>query len=104
MPDLEIHEAEDWAALYSNGNLVATGHTVHEEALQMLGVTVVQDDAFMRGGNGTGRHGTPPVAKTLDEVHEYAKERLVRKARAQRLREQAADLVAEALTLDPGGR
>lgn len=104
MPELEIHEAGDWAALYSNGNLVATGHTVHEEALQMLGVKTIQDDAFLRGGTGSGRKGTPSVATTLDEVREYAAERNFRREQARQLREQAATLITEADALMRGHR
>jgi hypothetical protein len=103
MPDLEIHySGQDWAALYSGGALVANGHdhTVEEAALSMCDVKLVNDDAFLRGGNGTGRNGTPPIAATLDEVHEYADQRDTRLSQAAEMRAQAARLLADAETLE----
>jgi hypothetical protein len=99
MPDLEIHYADDWAALYVDGKLERVGDTYHaeERALNLCGVVLVQNNAFMRGQ--TAADG---VAKTLDEIRTYAADRDLRIARAQRLREQAADLVHKASQIEKG--
>jgi hypothetical protein len=93
IPDIEIHEASDWAALYVNGVLDTVGEEyVAREALDaLLGITVIQDDAFFRGG--TSRNG---VAPTLTDVATYRQERLDRLDRAAKLRAEAAALIAEA--------
>ena len=69
---IEIHEDEDWAAVYVDGNLVRVGdaYLADEWLRTHFGVKTVQDDAFMRGQ--TSREG---VAKTLDEVLDYARSR-----------------------------
>ena len=91
--NLQIHYAEQWAALYRDGELVTVGDTyvAEEQAFELLGVTRVHDDAFMRGQ--TSRGG---VAQTLDEVRDYANDRAANIARAAILREDAARLLAEA--------
>ena len=98
-PDLEVHEDEEWSALYVDGKLDRVGdHYLADERIrQLCGVRTVQDDAFMRGQSM--RDG---VAKTLDEVKAYARDRAGRKALARALREKAADLVAEASTIEKG--
>ena len=70
--NIEIHEDEDWAAVYVDGNLVRVGdaYLADEWLRTYFGVKTVQDDAFMRGQ--TSREG---VAKTLDEVLDYARSR-----------------------------
>lgn len=91
--DLEIHYEGEWAALYVNGNLEEVGDSYHaeERAFELLGVTTIQDDAFMRGQ--TQRSG---VANTLAEVEEYRVARRAALDLAASLREQAAVLLAEA--------
>ena len=93
---MEIHYAEEWAALYVDGKLKTVGdsYLAEEMALNLLGVKIVQDDAYMRGQNQ--RDG---VAKTLDEVHEYRVKRDAALARAAELRAQAAELEAQAAAL-----
>lgn len=98
---LELHRFSDWSALYVDGVLDSTGHDVSERTYELAGVVVVDgDDSFMRGGNGTGRRGTAPVARTLAEIEEYRTERDQRQRRADELRAQAIELVrqADALT------
>lgn len=95
--ELEIHYDEEWAALYKDGLLVRVGdaYRTEEEAFAILGVTIVQDNAFMRGqGKADG------VAKTLDEVHEYSEQRRLNQTRAADMREQAQCLLAEAVNLE----
>lgn len=96
--ELEIHyDDEDWAALYKDGQLVRAGDTyrTEEEAFALLGVTIVQDNAFMLGqGSAEG------VAKTLEEVHRYSEERRRNLARAADMRIQAQRLLAEASDLE----
>jgi hypothetical protein len=94
---LEIHYAEEWAALYQDGQLVRVGDTyaTEEKAFELLGVETVQDDAFMRGQNYS-----QGVAKTLEEVEEYRKQREEAKELAAEKRAQAARLLSEAAALE----
>lgn len=94
--DLEIHYADDWAALYKDGKLdrVGDSYLAEERVLELLGVTVVHDDAFMRGQSH--RDG---VAQTLDEVAEYERERDERKKLADEKFAEAERLYAEARAL-----
>jgi len=99
----EIHYAGEWAALYVGGRLVIVGDTyrTEEEALSLLGVRTVHDDAFMRGQ--TQRDG---VAATVGDIVTYRVERDRRQAEADRLRAEARRLLAEADVLGapgPGG-
>lgn len=96
-PKLEIHYADQWAALYVNGRLdrVGDSYLAEERAFELCGVKTVQDDAFMRGQ--TTREG---VAQTIDEVNEYRQQRDHARAEAARLREEAARLAAEADRLE----
>lgn len=91
--DIQFHHADDWTAVYLNGQLVRVGDTyLAEEWLHReVGVVDVFDDAFMRGQNS--RDG---VAQTLDEVASFATERDVKIARATALREEASRLLSEA--------
>lgn len=95
---LEIHYEDEWAALYVDGVLDHAGgyHSTQTRALVVLGVTIVQDSAFMRGQNR--RDG---VAPTLGAVAEYAARRDADKAEAARLATEADRLLAEAARLDP---
>lgn len=97
MPELEIHYEDEWAALYVDGKLdrVGDAYLAEERAFEILGVKIVQDDAFMRGQSQASG-----VAQTLDEVWKYASERAAAVARAAHLREQAAELIARAAELD----
>lgn len=96
-PKLEIHHAGEWAALYVDGKLDCVGdaYNTEERAFEVLGVRVVQDDAFMRGQDQ--RSG---VAPTLNAVHEYAGARFARQEEAARLRTQAAELITRANELE----
>ncbi len=97
MSEVEIHEADEWAAVYLDGKLQRVGdaYLADEWVRSHFGVTTVQDDAFMRGQ--TGRGG---VAQTLDEVEEYARQRAARRAEVDRLRAEAARLEDEARDLE----
>jgi hypothetical protein len=101
IPDMEVHEAEDWAALYVDGKLdrVGDAYLADERIREIVGVRTVQDDAFMRGQGG--RDG---VAQTVAEVEAYARERRERQERAAALRAEAARLEAEAAGLAGGAR
>lgn len=94
--ELEIHQAEEWAALYVDGKLdrVGDAYLADERALELCGVKVVQDNAFMRGQNQ--RSG---VAQTLTEVEEYADDRARRLTEAADLERQATELQARAVEL-----
>jgi hypothetical protein len=105
MPKLEIHRGEgEWSALYVDGKLDRVGdhYLAEERVMELSGVTIVQDDAFLRGGDGVDRGDGKTVAQTLDEVNAYAAERSERQARAKRLRERAADLVHKASLIEKG--
>jgi hypothetical protein len=94
--ELEIHRAEKCAALYVDGKLDRVGdvHLANERALELLGVYLVPDDAFMRGQAQLDR-----VAETLEEVQEYADYRARCLAEAEELERQAAELSARAKEL-----
>jgi hypothetical protein len=93
MGNIEIHEADDWAAVYLDGNLQRVGdaYLADEWVREHFGVTTVQDDAFMRGQDQ--RDG---VAQTLDEVKAFADDRDSRRARAAELRAEANRLLRRA--------
>ena len=94
--NIEIHEADEWAAIYLDGHLVRVGdaYLADEWLRTRFGVKTVQDDAFLRGQ--TSREG---VAQTLDEVLDYARARQERQDRAAALRAEAARLEDEAARL-----
>lgn len=94
---LEIHYAEEWAALYVDGALTVVGDSYHaeEKAFELLGVQQIQDDAFMRGQ--TSSNG---VAKTLEEVAAFRVDRTQREDRARALRAEAKRLLDAADELE----
>lgn len=96
---IEVHEAEEWSALYLDGKLVLVGDSYHadEWIRGHFGIKTVQDDAFMRGQ--TSRAG---VATTLGEVAAYAQDRQDRLTRAAELQAEAARLTEEASRLAKG--
>lgn len=97
--DLEIHYAEEWAALYRDGELVTVGdsYVAEEQAFALLGVKTVHDDAFMRGQSH--RDG---VAKTIQEVTEYQEKRDAGILEAERLEAEARALEERAAALRAG--
>lgn len=98
--DLEIHYDGEWAALYGDGKLITVGDAdvAEEEALELCGVTIVRDNAFMRGQDH--RDG---VAQTLEEVAEYSDQRAARLADAAAKFAEAERLYAEARALGHKG-
>jgi hypothetical protein len=98
-PQLEIHYAEEWAALYIDGQLdpnsVGDSYIAEERAFALLGVKCVQGEAFMRGQSQ--RDG---IAHTLDEVDEYKAIRDQAENWAANLRAQAKQLLEEADSLE----
>ena len=102
MPRLSIHRDPDgeWAALYVDGRLdrVGDSYLADERAMEILGVEIVQDNAFLRGQST--REG---VAQTLPEVAAYQRERAERLARARELRLSAAEAITEAERLEGRG-
>lgn len=101
-PKLEIHYDPNgsWAALYVDGNLrqVGDAHVAEEIAFDLLGVTVVRDNAFLMGGATR-----EDVAKTSQEVHEFRARREELYAQAEQLRQRAAELRAEAERIERAG-
>lgn len=101
-PKLEIHYDPngEWAALYVDGRLEKVGdsYLAEERAFEILGVRVIQDDAFLRGQSQASG-----VAQTLDEVVTYAEEKVRRMVEAGDLREEAARLLAQADEISKGG-
>ena len=89
---IEVHEDEEWSAVYLDGKLVRVGdsYLADEWIRTRFGVKTVQDNAFMRGQ--TMSEG---VAKTLDEVQDYAKARQERLDRVATLRAEAQRLEDE---------
>jgi hypothetical protein len=95
--DMQIHYADEWAALYVGGQLVTVGDSsnTEEKAFRLLDVTIVRDDTFMRGQ--TKRDG---VARYLSDIELYRQERNERTERAMRLRHEAYTLIAQAQELE----
>jgi hypothetical protein len=64
-PHMEVHEEEEWSALYVDGRLalVGGGYLADERVRELVGVVTIQDDAFMRG-----QKRADGVAQTLEEV------------------------------------
>ena len=95
--NIEIHEAEEWSAVYLDGKLVLVGdsYLADEWLRTKFGVKTVQDNAFMRGQTqGAG------VAETLDEVADYAKARQARLDRIAALHTEAQRLEDEARAIE----
>src|SRR5688572_20142914 len=90
---LEIHYADEWAALYVDGKLEIVGdsYLAEERALMMSCVDLIQDDSFMMGQRY--RDG---VARTVDEVNQYRIDREARREQAEKLRLEASRLLLEA--------
>jgi len=102
-PEVVVYEgSQEWSALFVNGERRQIGdHYLTDEAIrELFGVKTIQSDDFLLGGDGSGRDGTPPPARTLAEVEAYTAERTAREVRAGELRAEAARLVAEANALD----
>jgi len=96
-PKLEIHYADEWAALYLDGQLTLLGdaYAAEQRALDLAGVTLVFDDAFMRGQDrATG------VAPTLADIATYRTKRDADEAEANRLRRKAERLAERAAQLE----
>lgn len=94
---IEFHQSDGWTAVYLNGQLQRVGDSyLADEWLQeRVGITVVDDDAFLLGqGTKAG------VAPTLDEVHQFTETRQEKVTRAAELRARAADLLTQASELD----
>lgn len=93
LPKLEIHYADEWAALYVDGKLERVGDSYLAEgrAFEILGVRTVQDDAFMRGQTSAAG-----VAQTVEEAAAFARERETKRMRAAELRAEAERLLREA--------
>jgi len=85
--------SDEWSALYVDGKLDTVGDHYHatERIEQLVGVKVIQNDDFLRGGNYRA-----DVAPTLEDLNLYVRERERREAEAARLRAQAAELRAQA--------
>jgi hypothetical protein len=96
-PRLEIHYADDWAALYVDGRLdrVGDAYLAEERAFEIAGVTIVRDDAFM-----CGQTQADGVAKALEDVAAFRARRIADLTEATRLREEAARLAERAGQLD----
>ena len=96
MTGVEVHEPDEWSAVYLDGQLVRQGdpYLADEWVREHFGVVTVQDSAFMRGSDRR-----EDVAKTLDEVRTFAEQRRLNRQRADELDAHAAELTAEAAKL-----
>lgn len=85
--------SDDWSAVYVDGRLAQVGdHYLADEFLRRhFGVETVQSDDFLRGGSTRA-----DVAPTLDDLQVWADERDARAARAEQMRLDAAELLAQA--------
>ena len=79
---IEVHEQEDgFTAVYVDGTLndvFKNEHNAVERVFALLGVKVVQDDAFM-----LGQESRSGVALTLAEVAEFTARRAADRAAAE---------------------
>lgn len=82
-----------WSALYVDGKLDRVGDhdVVNERIREVLGIDVDYSNDFMRGGEYR-----EDVAKSLNEVSDYRAAREEREQKANLLRAQAAELIAQA--------
>ncbi len=99
MSEIEIHEADEWAAVYLDGKLQRVGdaYLADEWVREHFGVVTVQDDAFMRGQSH--RSG---VAQTVNEIVDYRQQRATARERAAALRDEADRLLREAGIVEGG--
>lgn len=93
--EVEVHEGDEWSALYVDGKLVVVGdhYLSVDRVYEMFGVKTVQDAGFLRGQSQ--RSG---VAQTLEEIAEYHAEQ--RRCEAALLRAEAARLEEAATALE----
>jgi hypothetical protein len=100
IPELRLFVGSGkWSGVYADGELVQCGdHYLCDEKIRgYAGVTVISDDAFLRGGDGVRPHGP---AETLAEVDEFILQRENRLRTARQKRAEAAKLLAEAEALE----
>lgn len=97
MAELEIHYEEEWAALYVDGRLdrVGDAYLAEERALELCGVKIVHDDAFLKG-----QEKAAGCAQTLDELYAYVNDRDRKRVMAEQMRTEAANLIAQAKRLE----
>lgn len=92
-----VHEGSgEWSAVYADGLLVRVGdHYLADEWIrEHFGVTTIQSDDFLLGGDGRDS-----VAQTLEELEAYTRQRAELLARVAELRAEAAELEAKAQEL-----
>jgi hypothetical protein len=102
MADLTVYRGGgEWSALYVDGRLDKVGdhYLIDERVYEIAGVTVVVDDAFMRG-----QKYETHVAQTIADVDAYIEARDANVRLADEKRIAAQTLLAEARRLDPEGR
>ena len=89
--------SDDWSALYEDGKLVTVGdhYLIDEKLHDLLGIPVVQSDAFMQGGNQY-----KDVAQTLEAVRAFERQETAAHEAAEKLREDARRLRAQADALE----
>ena len=95
---IQFRRVQDWTVVYVNGQFAKAGdHYLADEWLQeRCGVEVVDDDAGLCIPDGHN-----PL-KTLAEVEAAELDLAERQERARRLREQGAELYAEAERVETG--
>lgn len=95
--DIVIYEAEEWSALYVRGRLdrVGDSYLADERVRELLGITHIQDDAFLRGQDQ--RSG---VAQTLEELRQFQVTREANRKEALRLQREANEMLRRAKELE----
>jgi hypothetical protein len=93
---IEVHESEDWSALYVDGVLVKASdpYIIDEWIREHFKVETVQDDAFLGGGRDS--------LKTLVEVEAYRDARDRRLAEAEEMLQRGKAMVEAAERLAAG--
>lgn len=99
MAEWQLHQTGDTAAIYKDGGLLDSGEvgTMRLRLLAELGVVLVKNDAFLLGQDKRSK-----IAKTLGEITTWTADRDAKRARLTEIRNEIADLRAEAHDLgDP---
>lgn len=88
--DIRIYRCDDWAALYINGELdtgPGDAYLCDERLYEILGIEVIDDDAYLRGGGKAD-----DVCLTVEAIEEYQRERQEKLDEAARLKDQVAEM------------
>lgn len=99
----------EWSALYEDGKIVTYGdhENVHEKLFNLLGIDVEYTDDFVHSktvtigsGSAVRKREVETAYDTIEEIDSALIEREAKMRQAEELREQAAELIAQANRLE----